>query len=152
MSSNDHSNKKRERKGTLRKKIFIWWKENEVRCVFFVALFLSCVLSFQVGILLGRENAQEPLVYEKVREDCPICTNKANDNKSSSANQAVEGASSVKKEGSLGADCLFVGSVNSDKYHSPGCHWAKRIKPENIRCFESVTEAQNAGYEEGCIE
>jgi competence protein ComEC len=40
----------------------------------------------------------------------------------------------------------FVGSKNSDKYHYPSCGHAKKIKPENLRTFNSVAEARAAGY------
>jgi competence protein ComEC len=40
----------------------------------------------------------------------------------------------------------FVGSKNSDKYHYPSCGYAKKIKSENLRKFNSVSEAKAAGY------
>ncbi len=40
----------------------------------------------------------------------------------------------------------YVGSIDSDKYHSPGCRWAKKILPENEIWFESKEAAQAAGY------
>lgn len=40
----------------------------------------------------------------------------------------------------------FVGSINSDVYHYPWCIWAKKILPENEVWFDSVEEAQAAGY------
>ncbi len=43
-------------------------------------------------------------------------------------------------------DCAFVGSKNSTKYYPPTCRFAARIAPENLRCFRSVREAQQAGY------
>ncbi len=48
--------------------------------------------------------------------------------------------------------CQFVGSKNSDKFHSPDSAPAKRIKPENKVCFSSESEAMEEGYEEGTIE
>lgn len=47
--------------------------------------------------------------------------------------------------------CALIGSKNSDKYHSPQSAPAKRIKEENKVCFASVTEATEAGYEEGTV-
>lgn len=40
----------------------------------------------------------------------------------------------------------YVGSIDSDKYHSPGCRWAKKILPENEIWFESAEAAKAAGY------
>ncbi len=48
-------------------------------------------------------------------------------------------------------DCLYVGSNNSDKYHTPDCKFAKKIKPENLVCFYSLEEAEQGGREfSGC--
>ena len=41
---------------------------------------------------------------------------------------------------------IFVGSVNSNKYHWPNCPFAKRIAEENKIWFSSEQEAQNADY------
>lgn len=40
----------------------------------------------------------------------------------------------------------YVGSVNSNKYHSPGCKWAQQIQPENQIWFKTRQEAEAAGY------
>ena len=40
----------------------------------------------------------------------------------------------------------YVGSDESDKYHEPGCRWAKEIKEENLIYFHSSEEAKAAGY------
>lgn len=48
---------------------------------------------------------------------------------------------------STSTDVRFVGSVNSDKYHLPWCSGAKRIDEANKQWFDSVSEAQAAGYE-----
>ena len=41
----------------------------------------------------------------------------------------------------------YVGSKNSDKYYSCSCHYASRIKPENIVCFKTEKEAESEGRE-----
>ena len=40
----------------------------------------------------------------------------------------------------------YVGSIDSDKYHSPGCRWVKKILPENEIWFATKEEAAAAGY------
>lgn len=40
----------------------------------------------------------------------------------------------------------YVGSVDSDKYHIPGCRFAEKILPENEIWFDTIEEAQAAGY------
>lgn len=46
----------------------------------------------------------------------------------------------------LAADCNFVASKGSNKYHLPDCGIAKNIKPENRVCFVTQEEAAKAGY------
>ncbi|MEK9174071.1 MAG: hypothetical protein AAB845_02275 [Patescibacteria group bacterium] len=50
------------------------------------------------------------------------------------------------------ANCLYVGSKNSDKYHKASCGVVKRIKPENRRCFASPQVAEASGYKPGCVQ
>ncbi len=49
-------------------------------------------------------------------------------------------------------NCQYVGSKNSTKYYPPTCSFAKRIAPQNLRCFLSDEDAQSQGYERsrGC--
>ncbi|MBI4895073.1 MAG: thermonuclease family protein [Candidatus Aenigmarchaeota archaeon] len=44
------------------------------------------------------------------------------------------------------SSCLYVGSKNSDVYHQANSTQANRINPENLVCFHSIEEAENAGY------
>ena len=46
-----------------------------------------------------------------------------------------------------GSDTMYVGSVNSDKYYVCSCHYADRILPANLQCFESDEQAVSMGYE-----
>lgn len=150
MSSSLKEHKKnRDHTKSVQRKVISWWKENESKCVFFIALLLSSIVSFEIGILLGREDVQDPLIYERVRQDCPACEQNT---QFITPEKSVEGVASSREDDTSRSQCLYVGSVNSDKYHSPSCHWAQRIKPENIRCFQSKEEAEGAGYKEGCIE
>ncbi|HBC93684.1 MAG TPA: hypothetical protein DCZ10_12530 [Pelotomaculum sp.] len=41
----------------------------------------------------------------------------------------------------------YVGSVSSDKYHTPSCRYADKITPENQIWFKSKEEAAAAGYQ-----
>ena len=41
----------------------------------------------------------------------------------------------------------YVGSSESDKYHRPTCRWTSKINDGNLVHFDSVEEAQAAGYE-----
>lgn len=41
---------------------------------------------------------------------------------------------------------VYVGSIDSDKYHRPKCRFAKKILPENEIWFSSAEDAKNRGY------
>ena len=41
----------------------------------------------------------------------------------------------------------YVGSSESDKYHYPTCRWTSKINDGNLVHFDSVEDAQAAGYE-----
>lgn len=56
------------------------------------------------------------------------------------------GSNNVTGEPQQQTQQVFVGSVNSNKYHYPTCQWALKIKPENEISFGSSEEARNAGY------
>lgn len=43
-------------------------------------------------------------------------------------------------------ELLYVGSINSNKYHYPACRYAKQIYPENEIWFSSASEALSLGY------
>jgi len=47
-------------------------------------------------------------------------------------------------ENTVGA--VFVGSIQSDKFHYPGCRWAGKIKGENRICFASRDAAAAYAY------
>jgi methylphosphotriester-DNA--protein-cysteine methyltransferase len=45
------------------------------------------------------------------------------------------------------AGCQYIAGKNSEIYHAdPRCPIVSRIPPEDIICFNSSLEAQNAGY------
>jgi hypothetical protein len=43
-------------------------------------------------------------------------------------------------------EVVYVGSVNSNKYHYPWCIWAKKINSYNLVAFSSAKEARIKGY------
>lgn len=136
-------------------RILKWFKKNEKSCIIFTCLILSSIISFEAGFLMSNQQKEESLIFERLREDCPSLEEILPVDVS--LEKKVQGAisqqnTSQKEVSENEKNCLFVGSVNSDKYHSPSCHWAKQIKPENRKCFTSKEEAQSAGYVEGCIE
>jgi hypothetical protein len=128
-------------------------KEQENRIILVVGLVLVSVASFAGGFLEGRSNQESPIVIEKPLErpkNAPSGDLEAKVNESEVKNEALTNSenyvNNTKKE------CQFVGSKNSDKFHIPTCQWAKRIKPENVVCFESIEKAITQGrVKDGCI-
>lgn len=59
------------------------------------------------------------------------------------ASQVAEPVPETTSQKSSG---VYVGSVDSDKYHNPSCRFAKEILPENEIWFDSIEDAQNSGY------
>lgn len=43
-------------------------------------------------------------------------------------------------------DCLYVGSKNSNKYHTTACKFAKKILPENLVCYKSEEEVKDLEF------
>ena len=72
---------------------------------------------------------EEPIVQEQ--PEVPIAP---------SFDRPVAETTSQKSSG------VYVGSIDSDKYHNPGCRFAKEILPENEIWFDSIEDAQNSGY------
>ncbi len=81
--------------------------------------------------------------------------NSTNDNKSvqdeekseiANVKVAIEDESLTCVEIGCPEGSFYVGSINSDKYYSCSCHYAKRINPENLKCFVSDSEAIEMGY------
>jgi len=72
---------------------------------------------------------------------------------SQSSNDRTSGADSLTatekqtKPGATSAvaEYKYVASKNSKVFHKPECHWAKRIKPENLVGYSSKDEAIKAG-------
>lgn len=118
------------------------------RILFGVIIFLVAAISFKAGIMKEREqestelkvflNNEQKLDLEDKKA---IALGKAVQRKG--LTETVE-SSIVLKENKK--ECQFVGSKNSDKYHTMSCQWASRIKPENIVCFGSIEEAAKTGY------
>ncbi len=43
-------------------------------------------------------------------------------------------------------EVVYVGSINSNKYHYTWCRWAQKISPYNLVGFSSAKEAKSKGY------
>ena len=97
-----------------------------------VYLFIGFIFLIVIGaILFGLDIAQK-----KAAEA-------ASGNKNSSSNSNSE-------ESCVQLGCpegtKYVGSINSDKYYTCDCRFAKQINEENIACFSSDEDAQSLDY------
>ena len=64
--------------------------------------------------------------------------------------KAQEGQIGVWSCANIQSDCLYVASKNSNIYHKPDCKLAKRIKPENLICFNSEEELEGYSPSNSC--
>ena len=87
------------------------------------------VTDAKVGSSSEVPEPEEPIVQEQ--PEVPIAP---------SFDEPVTETTSQKSSG------VYVGSVDSDKYHNPSCRFAKEILPENEIWFDSIEDAQNSGY------
>ncbi len=102
-----------------------------------VALFLSGIGGgFAFGALYYAQRANVPPMVVHAAVDVPDCrvTNPIGDGR-----QLHHSLPDSRT-------CAFVGSKNSTKYYPPTCRFARRIKPENLRCFVTEQSARDAGY------
>ena len=134
----------------------VWWGKYGTAMILSFGFFAVGGLCFTSGLLIGRERQADPLVIEKATEPCGGSSSIESSNAPKNAPQREKSdASSVNSTPTVkgaSTDCAYVGSKNSDKYHLPKCSWAKRIKPENIVCFSSASDAEARGYKPGCVE
>ncbi|OGI21544.1 MAG: hypothetical protein A2808_00710 [Candidatus Moranbacteria bacterium RIFCSPHIGHO2_01_FULL_55_24] len=129
--------------------LLAFWNEKKGKILPFSVLFLACMLAFQAGRMIENGKASpEPLIIKIPDYGAlpPEQSTGSSQTQTSMKSGLEPVATSAEK-----ANCLFVGSKNSDKYHLPSCAPAKRIKPENRRCFASEEEARKAGYVPGCL-
>lgn len=129
----------------------VFVRKERVRLGFLLVSVLLGIIGFEVGVIRGSMGSSAPLVIEKpvgelVSAKCPVAT-VAGAATQTTGNGDSAGTSMIPGS----AECRFIGSKNSDLYHSPGCGPANRIKEENIVCFPDVDAATSRGYEPGCV-
>lgn len=125
-----------------------FWLKYENKIILVAGLILVSVVSFEAGILKGRELKENPIVIEKAADKS---VSQASENAPATQNLPKEGENTTSD--TKIQNCAFVGSKNSNKYHLPSCRWAKQIKPENKICFKDENEAKAKGYlpDNNCI-
>jgi hypothetical protein len=123
-------------------KIKQFWLKYEQKIILVFGLILITVISFEIGVLRGEKWQKSALIIEKPAQ----CENIPDSTKTSQKSQNLtsqEPSTTIGEEAPK--SCQFVASKNSDKYHKVTCSWAKRIKAENIVCFNTEQEAISKG-------
>jgi hypothetical protein len=117
------------------------------RLLSFLSVLLALGLAFEAGLLFreAKEDAPPLVIHVPDTPRAPL------EKPQGSASEKAGPGASLEAVSAGTASCAFVGSRNSDLYHLPSCASAKRIKPENLRCFSSEQEALAAGYKPGCL-
>lgn len=130
-----------------------WIRENQRNLFFLGGIFLVGALAFESGFLRGKLVQSEPLVISipaavETVHDAEAATGAGNEGDQATGMERTA-LKRGEKQGS--AQCPFVGSRNSNKYHLATCAVAKRIKPENRLCFASKEDAEKRGYIPSCM-
>ncbi len=132
----------------MKAKIKEFFSIHESKIILVLGLVLVAFVSFEVGVIKGKENTEKPILIENVILDqTNSASSKDNDKPAKIASENQDDNSITDK------NCVFVGSKNSNKYHLLSCRWAKNIKPENQICFSSKNDAESKGYlpDKNCI-
>ena len=59
---------------------------------------------------------------------------------------ALAGQEEMARDQGTEAEAVYVGSKTSNKYHYPGCRWARQIRPEKLIKFKSAQDALEHHY------
>ena len=126
-------------------KIKIFWLAYEQKFVIAIIFCLISAISYEFGLLKGQKLQSKPLIIEKPANiPCEGQTATQSDSGASGGQLATADAL-PKAAGAAQGKCAFVGSKNSTKFYVSTCSWAKRIKPENLACYQSEQEALSKG-------
>jgi hypothetical protein len=127
------------------------WLGYETKIILMLGFILVAFMSFEAGIMKGREYQEKPVIIENSAS--ALIVSSSNNNPSEASNLPQEGQNNADNIDKPPQNCAFVGSKNSNKYHLPTCRWARQIKQENRVCFSTPDEAKSKGYlpDKNCI-
>jgi len=112
-------------------KIKTFVKNNFQDIFIILVIILVALICFGVGRLTSPKT--EPILIKNLEQ-------------ASVGSLEIEQAASVPLSGTTADKGRVVGSKNSDKYHLPDCPGAKQISEQNEVWFDSIAEAEKAGY------
>ena len=96
-----------------------------------LTIILVALISFGIGRLTAPKS--EPIQIKNLEK--------------ASVEQLQIPAAEEQESGDIDYEGKVVGSVKSDKYHLPECPGAKQISEQNKVWFDSIEEAERAGYQ-----
>ncbi|HFC76910.1 MAG TPA: hypothetical protein ENJ27_01635 [Candidatus Moranbacteria bacterium] len=142
------SNEKMGFAKNIKRKIRKFWEEYEKKIVLGCGMILVAIISFEVGILQGQKWQQDPLIIEKpkLKQVAGVSSKEDNDKSMNAKKNIFKEVKKTNNSTTKKNDCVFMASKKSNKYHKKDCHFAKRIKAENIICFKSEEDARKKGY------
>ncbi len=124
------------------KRARVVYQRHESRIVMIVAVCSIAVVSFVMGMMTQSAQTTAPLVLDCRADDVKTLRTPSFD-----VAQSADGSTGITKDVvAVPETCMYVGSKNSTKYYPPTCSFAKRIAPENLRCFTSDNDARAKGY------
>jgi hypothetical protein len=130
-----------------KKKVKEIFSKYESKIVIFLGMVLMAVIAFEAGILQGQKWQKDPMIVEVPAVVAANSVDSGNANQAENVSAKTESGTPTENINQKNpAECVFVGSKNSNKYHIPTCSYAKRIKPENIVCFKDKADAEMKGY------
>jgi hypothetical protein len=123
-------------------------KEHGREIMLFASVLVIGVVGFEIGLVEGQSMLSKPLVIEVSSK--PVLSQSSENGVIQDGNKQAVTAQN-QNSSVTNANCVFVGSKNSNKYHLPTCSFAKRIKDTNKVCFASEEDAKSKGYVPGCL-
>lgn len=143
--------------------LWVWWQKHRSKLGYMIAGLLLFIAGWHTGKVTSPYYASHPIVFQDVPADATKISGGTVEELVALREQGQKEdrgepsplvsppqnspAVAAAQTQTQSEEKMFVGSVNSDKYHLPDCPSAKRIKPENQIWFASQEEAQVAGYE-----
>jgi len=137
----------------MAKKLKEFFQQHEVKIALLAGFVLVAAISFESGLIQGKKGQISPLVIEQTAQAQDLGAQAAAASAPEASKTVPDAKISPTSANIPAADCAFVGSKNSNKYHLPSCRFAKLIKPTNLVCFKSAADAVAQGRQpdKGCI-
>ncbi len=132
-------------------KLKAFWIKNEKELILGLGLILIAAISFEFGYVQGKSGKTSPIVIEKASGS--LKTGSESPVGATMGSNTTAAPKAPIQADPIPANCAFVASKNSNKFHEPNCQWAKKIKPENLVCFKSAEDAAAQGRvpDKGCV-